>query len=139
MAGLPPSIGLRQRAARRGTATGLWLISWCVENLATDDLAIISVKLPHGQFRARLHNFVPPVHLAAGATAEFEAEVRCDEKPGLITENAFVIFESLWRKERWRVFGRVRVDVDTEGVPGAMTQSITTQQVGFSKNIENNG
>ena len=139
MAGEPPSIGLRQRAARRATSTGLWLISWFVENLATDDLEILSVKLPHGQFRAGPHNFVPALHLRAGATAEFESEVHCDENSGLVTENAFVIFESLWRNERWRIFVRVRIDVDTEGVPGAVTQAITTQQMGFSKNIENNG
>jgi len=138
MAG-PPSIGLRQRDARRAISAGLWRIAWSVENRGGDALQIISAKLPHGQFKSEPQNFVPPLNLPAGAAAEFATEVRCDEEPGLITENAFVIFETLWRREPWRVFVRVRVDIARDGSPGAVTQAVTTQQVGFSKDIDNNG
>jgi len=71
--------------------------------------------------------------LTAGASAEFETLVYCKEPPGLVTENAFVIFYVSWLNASWRIFVRVRVQVDAQLAPQAAVESITTQRVGFSE------
>lgn len=75
---------------------------------------------------------MPTLHLASGETAQFQTSVRCDEPPGLVTENAFVIFTVDWLATAWRIFVRIRVVVNPEGAPETTTELITTQKVGFS-------
>ena len=75
---------------------------------------------------------MPPLDLAPGKGNKFHVSVRCHEPSGLVTENAFVIFQAIWRGEPWRIFARIRVAVRTDGRPETETESITTQKVGFS-------
>jgi hypothetical protein len=72
------------------------------------------------------------MELAPGGAAEFQTVVHCDEAPGLVTENAFLIFNATWLHEEWRIFVRVRVIVDPKGEPESAAELITAQKVGFS-------
>lgn len=127
-----PGIELRQIDVEAAGSDGDWNIRFLVANRGADPLELISVRLPHGQFRAAELNMERPPVLASDDTISFSVRIHCKEPPGLVTENAFVIFLVRWKGERWRIFGRVRVTVDTGGVPHAVTESVTTQKVGFS-------
>ncbi len=128
-----PHIQLRQIAAERNGDH--WAIAWAVKNSGSHPLRIVTVRQPHGQFKAGEMSFDPAYDLKPGQETQFENSVRCDEPPGLITENAFVIFRVIWSGEPWRIFARVRVVIDPDGKPQAVTESITTQKVGFSKTL----
>lgn len=130
---IAPAIALRQVYAHRHPTTDDWSIGWTVENKKAQPLKISSVRLPHGQFNAQEQKFELALNLTGGASAEFETLVHCKEPPGLVTENAFVIFYVSWLSASWRIFVRVRVQVDAQLAPQAAVESITTQRVGFSE------
>ncbi len=127
-----PKVGLRQISLARDAATSRWNIRWEVENLGGDALRIVSVRVPHGQFKSDEQHFAPALELAGGASKQFQSLVHCEEPAGLVTENAFVIFHCEWRAEAWRIFVRIRVNVNADGEPQTATELITTQKVGFS-------
>lgn len=127
-----PSIELRQVAAEQAGPTGEWRVGFLLENQGAGPLEILTARLPHGQFRGDEQHFVPPARLAPGEAFAFATRVCCKEPPGLVSENAFVIFLVDWVQARWRIFVRIRVVVDTAGTPLTKTESITTQKVGFS-------
>ena len=126
-----PEIELRQLSAERTGEGGFWKIGWRVKNRGPGRLRIQALRLPHGQFKSDENRFNPEIDLKPGAETQFQTLVRCDEPPGDVTENAFVIFYVLWLEERWRVFARIRVVVSSAGKPQATTESITTQTIGF--------
>jgi hypothetical protein len=130
---IAPAIALRQVYAHRHPTTDDWSIGWTVENKSVKSLKISSVRLPHGQFKAEEREFEPALDLTGGASAEFETLVHCKEPPGLVTENAFVIFCVSWLSGPWRIFVRVRVEVDAQLALETAIESITTQRVGFSE------
>jgi hypothetical protein len=130
---IAPAIALRQVYAHRHPTTDDWSIGWTVENKKAQSRKISSVRLPHGQFKAQEREYELALNLTGGASAEFETLVHCKEPPGLVTENAFVIFYVSWSNASWRIFVRVRVQVDAQLVPQAVVESITTQRVGFSE------
>ena len=130
---IAPAIALRQVYAHLHPTTDDWSIGWTVENKKAQSLKISSVRLPHGQFKAQEREFELALNLTGGASAEFETLVHCKEPPGLVTENAFVIFYVNWLSASWRIFVRVRVQVDAQLAPQAAVESITTQRVGFSE------
>lgn len=138
MEAIPPAIALTQRRAWREKPRDLWRIAWTVKNRGGQLLELSSVRLPHGQFKADEQKFAPPLTLEGRAAANFETLVRCDEPSGLVTENAFVIFEARWLGAPWRIFVRVRVEMSDGEIPNATVQLITTQEVGFSRRIEAN-
>ena len=127
-----PKIALRQTALSRDPTTAGWHILWELENLGSAVLTIVSLRMPHGQFKSAEHCFAPALELAAGSGTQFTILVHCDEPAGLVTENAFVIFHCQWRSEAWRIFVRTRVTVAADGAPETATELITTQKVGFS-------
>ena len=130
---IAPAIALRQVYAHRHPTTDDWSIGWTVENKKAQSLKISSVRLPHGQFKAQEREFELALNLTGGASAEFETLVHCKEPPGLVTENAFVIFYGSWLSAPWRIFVRLRVEIDAQLAPKAVVESITTQRVGFSE------
>jgi hypothetical protein len=101
--------------------------------LNSQPLELRAVRLPHGQFKSAERRFEPAIGLAAKQDAQFQAFVHCDEPAGLVTENAFLIFQVVRIDERWRIFVRVRVTANSAGTPAATTEWITTQRVGFSE------
>jgi len=127
-----PAIELQQVSVRRHTPAGDWSVVWKAENRGARSLQVTSVRLPHGQFKSTEKRFEPAVELAPGETVEFQTLVHCDEAPGLVTENAFVIFNVIWIGEEWRIFVRIRVVVDRNGEPGSATELVSAQKVGFS-------
>lgn len=125
-----PQISLVQNSVERNDTLARWSIGWSVQNLGADPIRILAVRLPHGQFKSEELGFDPPIDLARAAGKQFSTLVRCDEPSGLVTENAFVIFQANWRGEPWRIFVRLRIVVNEKGEPNATTELITTQEVG---------
>jgi hypothetical protein len=126
------NIDLRQVSLARNAERHLWEVGWEVENRGGGALKILAARLPHGQFRSAEQFFRPQLELPAGGQQRFQSAVHCDEPPGLVTENAFVILHCEWRGEAWRIFVRMRIVVKANGEPESATESITTQKVGFS-------
>jgi hypothetical protein len=114
------------------SVAGSWRIVWQLQNVGKGELRINSVRLPHGQFKADEQRFEPPIILESGASEEFESAVRCTDPAGLVTENAFVILYAIWLNGVWRIYARIRVTINTETQPEAVTESITYQKAGFS-------
>lgn len=106
-------------------------MAWLVKNKGPGLLRIQAVRLPHGQFKSEANRFDPALDLEPNEERQFQTLVRCDEPPGDVTENAFVIFYVLWLNEAWRVFVRLSVVVSSDGKPRATTESVTSQKVGF--------
>jgi len=127
-----PQITLTQVSVEPEEGRGNWKILWRVKNLNSQPLDLHAVRLPHGQFKSAERRFEPAIVLAAKQDAQFQVFVHCDEPAGLVTENAFLIFQIIRLGEPWRIFARVRVTVNTSGTPVATTELITMQQVGFS-------
>jgi hypothetical protein len=128
-----PQIVLTQVSAERLRAMDNWSINWLVENKSANNLQILAVRLPHGQFKSDERRFDPAIELGAGEQRQFQTLVHCDEPAGLVTENAFVIFSVNWLEEPWRVFVRLRVAMMSDRGPETATELITAQKVGFSE------
>ena len=129
---LPPAIELQQVSVEWHAAMECWSIDWKIVNKGIGPLKILSVCLPHGQFKAEEQRFDPVMRLDSAESREFDTIVRCKEPEGLVTENAFLIFQVIWSGEPWRIFTRVRVVVDSKGQPKTAVELITTQKIGFS-------
>jgi len=70
--------------------------------------------------------------LQAKESARLELPVKCEEPPGTIVKNAFLILRVLWSEEPWRILARLRVSINHGGAPETATELVTTQPVGFS-------
>ncbi len=130
--GHAPAISLRQESTKYDNGLGKWQIGWEVKNQDAQPLTITAARLPHSQFKSEEQSFTPALDLAAGKTARFQTAVVCDEPPGLVTENAFVIFSAIRLGVPWRIFVRIRVTMSPERAPETTTELITTQEAGFS-------
>ena len=118
----------RSKEAERGR----WLFAWRIQNLTEEPITFLAARCPHGQFRSEEQCFDPPHHAAAGRNVTIEMSVICEEPAGTAVENGFLILTTEWREDKWRIFVRLRVMVDEEGIPGTAAALITTQRVGFS-------
>jgi hypothetical protein len=127
-----PVISVEQMLISASGTTDVWAVEWTIANKGARAIAILSGRLPHGQFKSAEQRFDPPLEIGEGGQVAFRALVHCHEPPGLVTENAFIIFQTVWCKEKWRIFVRIRVVVEQTGEPGTSVQLITTQRVGFS-------
>jgi hypothetical protein len=127
-----PAITLRQISAERDAITKCWNIAWRLENKAAHPLQVLAVNLPHGQFKSLERRFEPSIELKVGEEKDFQTPVHCDEPPGIVTENAFAIFQTVWKNQPWRIFVRLQVVVNSAGMPEAAVESTTTQRIGFS-------
>ena len=127
-----PKIAIEQVSVAASDVINVWVVEWRIANNCGGNIAILSARLPHGQFKSDEQCFDPPLKLDQGSKIVFRALVHCNEPPGLVTENAFIIFEVLWFEEMWRLFVRIRVVVKTSGEPQSAVELITTQRAGFS-------
>jgi hypothetical protein len=127
-----PEISVEQVSRSRKLDTGIWQVSWRLQNLTDREIEIFSARVPHGKYRSDGIDYHPPIDIGAGQSAEIHMRVACDEGPGSAVENAFLILLAQWSKVKWRIFVRFLVKLDNEGRPATGTASITTQKVGFS-------
>jgi hypothetical protein len=127
-----PSIQLGQVEPSRRDNSGRWLFKWRVRNVTETPMSLLSVRVPHGKFKAGEGKFVPPVKIAAEDHFILDLAVACEEPPNTIIDNAFLILLVDWQENQWRFFVRLRISVDHQGHPETATESITVQQVGFS-------
>lgn len=132
-----PEVRVEQEKMQRGDKPDRWRIAWLIENLGDAPLKILAARAPHGKFRCDEKEFTPPVDLAANQRGRIELEVRCCEAEGAEVENAFLILRVLYAGGRWLILARLRVLVNNGGIPATVTELITSQPVGFSKeNVE---
>jgi hypothetical protein len=127
-----PTIDIEQVSVSASGVINVWVVEWRIANNRAGTIVILSARLPHGQFKSHEQRFDPPLKLDQGGKIIFRALVHCNEPPGLVTENAFIIFEVLWFEEMWRLFVRIRVVVKANGEPQSAVELITTQKAGFS-------
>lgn len=127
-----PEVAVEELSRSRETVSGRWLFGWRIQNLTEHSLKFLAARCPHGQFKSAERVFDPPLQAAAGRAATIEMSVRCDETAGAVIENGFLILLIEWLNDRWRIFVRLRVTINQQGVPETATQLITTQRVGFS-------
>lgn len=127
---------VEQLSRLRAEGPGRWLVAWRIQNLGEGTLKLLSGRLPHSLFRCEERELEAVHALRPKESARLEFPVQCEEPPGTIVENAFLILSVLWREEPWRILARLRVSVDREGGPETATELITTQRVGFSAPIK---
>ncbi len=127
---------VEQLSRLRAAGTGKWLVAWRIHNLGEGTLKLLSGRLPHSLFRCDERKLEAVPALRPNESARLEFPVQCQEAPGTIVENAFLILSVLWREEPWRILVRLRVSVSREGAPETTTELITTQRVGFSTLIK---
>ena len=127
-----PSIEVAQVEQSRSLNPGRWLFRWRVENKTEKAMHLISVRVPHGKFKAEERKFLPPATIDARDSFILDMAVDCEEPPETIIENAFLILFVDWQENHWRLFVRLQIRVNQQGNPAAVTQSVTVQRVGFS-------
>jgi len=127
-----PRVAVEELHRSKEAEHGRWLFAWRIQNLTGQPIKFLAARCPHGQFRSEERFFDPPLQAAAGKTMTIEMPVRCDEPVGNVIENGFLILLVEWLDKRWRIFVRLRVTINQQGVPETSTELITTQRVGFS-------
>lgn len=127
-----PKVAVEELRRNREVGSGRWLFGWLIQNLTEQPIKFLAARCPHGQFKSAERFFDPPLQAAAGKTATIEMPVFCDEPAGAVIENGFLILLVEWLDKQWRIFVRLRVTINQQGVPETATQLITTQRVGFS-------
>ena len=127
-----PSIEVAQVEQSRSLNPGRWLFRWRVENKTEKAMNLLSVRVPHGKFKAEERKFLSAAKIAAEDSLILELTVACEEPPEAIIENAFLILLVEWQENSWRFFVRLRIRVSQQGHPETATESITVQRVGFS-------
>lgn len=127
-----PEVAVQQIGLADPAGPGLWRMTWRVQNLGDTSVEIAETWLPHGRFRAERQAWEAPQALRPTDGIEMSFKVSCQEDPGTIVENAFVILTVRWQGEPWRVLARLTVAWTAAGVPEARTELVTAQHVGFS-------
>jgi hypothetical protein len=129
---MEPRVEVELDAATKGAQPNHWAMAWNICNAASVPLQIVSARLPHGRFRSDETTFEPPLDILPGQSRRIEIEARCGEAPGAEIENAFIIMRVVYDRAPWLILARLRVGVDSRGMPGTITESITAQPVGFA-------
>lgn len=102
-------------------------MAWRIQNLSAQAIEIVGTWVPHGRLRADRRELIPPVVLPPNQSERLEFDVACQEDPGAVVENAFIILTVRWREEPWRIFARLTVTCGNGGRPETRTEAITTQ------------
>ena len=127
-----PNLGIEALACQATGEAGRWLASWRIQNLERQAVEILSTWLPHDKFASPRREFGPPLRLPGNDSLDLEVPVACEEAPGSVVENAFLILQVLWRRRSWRVLARQLVSVDSGGSLQHRCETVTVQPVGFS-------
>jgi hypothetical protein len=126
------SIGVEQVERSRSANSGEWLFTWRVRNQTQRAMRLVSVRVPHGKFKAEEFKFLAPVEIGAKNSFVLEVAVTCEQPPETVIENAFLILLVDWQESKWRFFVRLQIGINQQGEPDTKTESITAQRVGFS-------
>ena len=127
-----PKVAVEELRRSREVENGRWLFGWRIQNLTEQPVKFLAARCPHGQFKSAERVFDPPLRAAAGRGSTIEMSVTCNEPAGAVIENGFLILLVEWLNDPWRIFVRLRVMINQQGVPETTTELITTQRVGFS-------
>jgi hypothetical protein len=137
MARLPPASGplvyVEPAPPAPGPSPTEWRVAWRIENRGDRPLELLAAWLPHGRFRAPERALEPPPRLLPGESARLDLVATCDEAPGTVVENAFVILRVRWGDEPWRILVRLLLTAAAHGAPTNTIALITTQPVGFAQ------
>ena len=121
-----------ENLATPSRAGARWSFKWRVQNKTTIAMRLLSVRVPHGKFRAHEQIFAPALEIPAQENRDFQLSISCNEAPDSIIENAFLIFAVEWRDQHWRFFVRLQIKINRSGAPETSVESITIQRAGFS-------
>jgi hypothetical protein len=127
-----PIIDVEQVERSRTANPGRWLFSWRLRNKSETAMGLVSVRVPHGKFKAEESKFLAPVEIGAKNSFVLEVAVTCEQPPETVIENAFLILLVDWQESKWRFFVRLQITVNHQGEPDTKTESITAQRVGLS-------
>ncbi len=133
-----PQVKVQQISQVASPSPQQWVVTWNIQNAGDQPLQILSALCPHGRFRAgkvELSNF--PV-LMSGRSTALELPVTCDESPGIVVENTFLILQAEWRGQLWQILIRLTMTFDQQGAPNGHIELITTQPIGFSRGMREN-
>lgn len=127
-----PQIEVRVLAVRPLTETGRWEVAWGIRNRTDQPLLLREAWLPHGRFRGARLRYAPPISIAPAEDVRLETPVACQEEPGSVVENAFLILTAEWGDTPWQIFVRLRVRIDSSGAPRPAVEAISAQPIGFA-------
>ena len=74
-----PSIDVEQDERSRSANSSGWLFRWHVQNQTAKAMRLLSVRVPHGKFKAEECKFLPTVEIAEKDSFILEVAVTCDE------------------------------------------------------------
>lgn len=126
-----PEVVIEQLSREAASRADLWVVAWTVRNLSAHPLRLLRGRLPHSLFYCPERELSPPRALAPGESGALEFAVAWRESEGPVIENAFLILQAAWRRQKWWVFARLRV-VGSERGPHATTENVTIHPMGFS-------
>ncbi len=127
-----PAVSVQPLTPAPTGTVGMWHVSWRIVNTGDAPIRLEAAWCPHGRFRASRWALSPPPTLLAAESTTVATDVACDEAPGTVVENAFVILRVAWREAPWRILVRLEIRVDARGVPQPAVMAISTQPVGFA-------
>lgn len=107
-------------------------MSWRIHNLGIEAIKLRAAQLPHGKFRSEQRTFEKGILLGGDSNTTLEFPVICQEAPGSVVNNAFLILQVDRGQSAWRIFVRFQVLFDEIAEPRTKTELITSQKVGFS-------
>ncbi len=130
-----PHVSIEPLPVRSRLDADTWAGTWRIENVSQRPTRILAAWLPHGRYRSDRCTLEPPRLLTPGESTLLDLPVHCSEEPGTEIENAFLILQVTWGEESWRVLARLRVIVDAAGTPQNRCELITTQPIGFARQL----
>ena len=85
------------------------------EIMTETPMSLLSVRVPHGKFKAEERKFGPPLKIAAQDQFHSRSRRRLRGAAETIVENAFLILLVNWQENQWRFFVRLRITVNQQG------------------------
>jgi hypothetical protein len=123
-----PRIRIVLANRQAGDAPGQWLVSWQIWNDGPQPLALDEAWIPHGKFRGDGHVTLSQ-QVAPGASVPLTLRVAASEAPGTVVENTFLILRVSSAGKTTRIFSRMRIEFDADGMPLPVVETVTGQSV----------
>ena len=124
-----PTLAVTLARSSRIGASRLYEVAWRVQNVGRERVVIKESWLPHGQFRAGRQVFEPALLLPSQEVLLHAREVELVAAPGEAVENAFLILRLFHQERAWRVFVRMRVEVDSAGSVQPIVEAVTASPI----------